>query len=236
MLNHINDVSKPLVFLGSNWNMFQLTELAEDVGITIAGILDSDYYGNTEKIGGYPVIGSEDILNDGVVCEKYRNKYNFFCATNWAPMQESGAKRSLEKRQKYIGLIKEKKLNCISLIDPSAKVSRHAIIGKNVFVDAQVYVEPECIIEDFVRIYFLNVIGHGSVLRKNATLQRRCILAAKVTLEEDVYFGPSVIALKTNAVFGKGTFIHECIYIKRNTLPGEIVSLESENQKRVIGL
>lgn len=236
MSSHINDKSKPLIFLGSNWNMFQLTELAEDLGIEIAGILDSDYFGNTEKIGGYSVIGSEDLLLDEKYSNELSSKYNFFCATNWSPIQESGALRTFEKRKKYINLIREKNLNCISLIDPSAKVSRHSIIGKNVFIDAQVNVEPEVIIEDFVRVYFLNVIGHGSILRTNATLQRRCILATNVTLEEDVYFGPSVIALKTNAVFGKGTFIHECIYIKRSTIPGEIVSLQSENQKRIIGL
>jgi len=233
MNNHINNNSKPLIFLGSNWNMYQLTELAEDVGITVHGILDSDYYGNTETIGGYPVIGSEDILNNLDLLSDFKSKYNFFCATNWRPMQDEGSIRTQDRRNKFIKMIEEFDLNCISLIDPSAKVSRHSIIGKNVFIDAQVNVEPEVVVKDFVRIYFLNVVGHGSVIGKNSTLQRRCILATGVKIEEDVYFGPSVIALKDGSKFGSGTFIHECIYIKRSTLPGEIVSMESENQKRV---
>jgi NDP-sugar pyrophosphorylase family protein len=211
--------------------MFQLTELAENVGIKIHGILDSDYVNNT--LGGYPVIDSEEILNDPVMSDYYRKNYNFFCATNWSPIQNPGFIRTVEKRQKYIELIEKKNLNCISLIDPSAKVSRHSKIGKGVFIDAQVNVEPQCEVGDYTRIYFLNVIGHGSIIGKNCTLQRRCILAASITLEDNVYLGPSVIALKEYSTLSKGTFVHECIYIKRNTLPGEIVSMESENQRRV---
>lgn len=232
MQSHINNNSRPLIFLGSNWNMFQLTELAEDVGIQIHGILDSDYNENS-IIGGYPVLGSEDILNDKETLDHFRNNFNFFCATNWSPIEHPGHQRTREKRKKYIELIENNNLNCISLIDPSAKISRHASIGKGVFIDAQVNVEPESIINDFVRIYFLTVIGHGTHIGKNCTLQRRCITAAFLKLEDEVYFGPSVIALKESAIIGAGSFVHECIYFKRGTVPGEIVSMESENQKRV---
>ena len=151
-------------------------------------------------------------------------------------MNDNSSKRTYFKRKKYIDLIENNNLKCISLIDPSAKVSRHSVIGRGVFIDAQVNVEPEVVVGDFTRIYFLNIIGHNSKIGRNCVLQRRCILAASVHLEDEVYFSPSVIALKVNAQFGAGTFVHECVYLKRGTIAGEIVSIDGENQKRVMGL
>jgi hypothetical protein len=46
--------------------------------------------------------------------------------------------------------------------------------------------------------------------------------------------GISVKAFKSGAVFGRGSFIHEGIYIRRGTIENEVVSMNGANTKRVI--
>ena len=55
--------NSPLVFLGSSSNLELWVELAERAGVTIIGIIDSDYFGNTDNIAGIPIIGSQDQVN-----------------------------------------------------------------------------------------------------------------------------------------------------------------------------
>ena len=50
--------NSPLVFLGSSSNLELWVELAERAGVTIIGIIDSDYFGNTDNIAGIPIIGA----------------------------------------------------------------------------------------------------------------------------------------------------------------------------------
>jgi hypothetical protein len=53
------------------------------------------------------------------------------------------------------------------------------------------------------------------------------------TVGDNVYFGLCVKALKHGAKFGSGTIIHEAIYIRRGTVENEVVSMESDNLRRV---
>jgi acetyltransferase-like isoleucine patch superfamily enzyme len=223
---HINDKSRPLVFLGSNYVMYKFSELCEEHGIEIAGIVDKDYWGNTDKICDIPVIGSEDDLSD------FQN-LNFFCATNWTPMSGPVAERNKSKRSQLIDIIQKQNLNCVSLVDPTARISRRATVGKNVFIDAHVLIESGVQIGDFSSLYGRVQVGHDTVIKQNCVLQRDAGLASAQLLEENVFFGCGVRALKPDVTFGKDSFIHELVYIKRGTVPGEIVSFNQYNTKRV---
>jgi hypothetical protein len=61
------------------------------------------------------------------------------------------------------------------------------------------------------------------------------MLAAESHLENDVFMAMRVTALKYGARYGAGSFVQEGIYLRRGTLPDEIVSLKTENPSRVIG-
>lgn len=223
---HINNTDRPLVFLGSNIVMEKFSDLCEEFGIEILGIIDKDYWGNTDKICDIPVIGSEDNI------EEFKD-YNFFCATNWLPMSDPVSQRDREKRFRLIDIIKNNNLNCISLVDPTARVSRSATVGKNVFIDAHVLIESKVQIGDFTSLYGRVQIGHNTIVKNNCVLQRDAGLAAKQTVEDNVFFGCGVRALKTNVIFGENSFIHELVYIKRGTVPNEVVSFYDYNKKRV---
>ena len=223
---HINVTDRPLIFLGSNYVMYKLTELCEELGIEVAGIVDKDYWGNTESICEIPVIGSEDNI------DQFR-EYNFFCATNWMPMEDPVTTRNREKRHRLIQVIKDNNLNCISLVDPTARISRRSTIGHGVFIDCHVMIESGVSVGDFTSIYGQVQVGHDTTIKENCVFQRAVGLASKQVFENDVYLSSGVKALKPGVTFGSGTFIHELVYLKRGTVPDEVVSFHGYNTRRV---
>ena len=62
--------------------MPKFTEICEDAGITVHGIIDNDYFGNTDYIDDIPVIDTEFSFSDLEKLKYYRDNFNFFCATN----------------------------------------------------------------------------------------------------------------------------------------------------------
>lgn len=226
-------LNRPLIFLGSNSSLRKQIEVCEEQGIEIFGIIDSDYFGNTQELNGLPVVDTEESFSDPIKVEFYKNNYNFFCATNWIPIQDPVSVRNREKRNRLLNLIEQLELNCINIIDKSARISRHARLGKGCFIDGNVMIEHDCDIGDFVNIYANTEIGHHVRIGKNCVLQRRVGLAGDITLEDDVYFSCAALALKNGVVYSRGTFVHEAVYIRRGTVPDEIVGQFSPNQKRV---
>lgn len=229
---YINDNTRPLIFLGSSYTMYKLTEICDNSDIKIQGIIDTDYYGNTEHICDIPVIDNESGLKDNLAY--YKDNFNFFCAVNWTPEPDPAIVRNRQKRNQLLSLIDEYQLNCISIVNHTAQVSKHSIIGRGVYLDAHVLIEPKVTVGDYTSIFYNSSIGHHSIIQRNCVFQRQSILMGDNLAEEEVYFSPAVKALKNGAIFGRGSWIQEAIYIRRGTVPGEIVSLNGENMRRVI--
>jgi NDP-sugar pyrophosphorylase family protein len=215
--------------------MHKFSEICDDHGIKIAGIFDKDYWGNTETIGDIPVIQSEEILDDPKELEYYKNNFNFFCAVNWMPMQDEVTTRNREKRFKLINLIETLKLPCISIVDSTARISKYAHIGNGCFIDGNLMIEHHAVVGDFCNIYAHCDIGHNSTMGKNCVMQRQVMLMSNAVVEDNVYISMCVRALKPHLVFKKNTFIHENIYIKRNTIENEIVSINGNTKRITIG-
>ncbi len=226
-------LDKPLIFLGSSFSILKQIEVCEENGIEIFGIIDSDYFGNQDKFNGISIIDTEESFRDPVKCDFYKKNFNFFCATNWIPVQDHVSIRNKIKRDNYINLIDKLGLDCVNIINQSARISKYARLGKGCFIDGNVMIEPGCGIGDFVNIYSNCEIGHNTAIGRNSVLQRRVGIAADTIIENDVYFACASMALKNGVTYGAGTFIHEAVYIRRGTVAGEIVQQFAGNQKRV---
>jgi acetyltransferase-like isoleucine patch superfamily enzyme len=224
---HINNASRPLIFLGSNSVMEKYTELCEELGISVAGILDNDYWGNTDQLGGVQIIDTEKNI------DQYLDQYNFFCATNWSPIDTPVLARNRQKRRSLIELIKHKNIQCISLVDPTARISKYSRLGLGCFIDCHVMIESGSSLGDFTNIYGQTQVGHNTTIGENCVLQRAVGLASAQTLENDVYLSSGVKALKPGVRIGSGTFVHELVYLARGTVPGETVQFGVNNTKRV---
>lgn len=230
---HINDNTKGLVFLGSNSNLYKFTQVCTEHGIAVTGIIDSDYYGNTEEVCGIPVIGSFEDFDNPEKLEIFKTNHNFFCATNWMPMTDSVTTRNRQKRKQIIELINKHQLECISLINSRAEVSPHAILGRNVYVDCFVLVEAFANLCDFSSVYAYTGVGHHSTVGHNSVVQRHVSMTGSTQIGADVYVSIASKLLKGDAVISDGTFIHEGITLHRGTVPNEVVSLTGENTRRV---
>ena len=233
-MNQINDISRPVIFLGSNSLLYIVTEACERLGITVKGIIDSDYWGNTDHVCEVPIIDSEHSFYDAELLDYYQQNFNFFCAVNWLPEQNDVAVRNRQKRKHLLSIIDKYKLPCVSIVDSTARISRHSNLGRGVFVDAGVTVNPHCDIGDFSNIYCDAFVGSNTKIGQNCVIQRQCFITEACTVGDDSYFGLCSKALKVGATFGTGTFVHEAIYIRRGTLPNEIVSMHGTNMKRVV--
>jgi len=189
--------------------MEKYTELCEELGIVVAGLLDNDYWGNTAELGGVKVLDTEKNI------DQYLNNYNFFCATNWNP------------------IVRQKNIQCISLVDPTARISKYSRLGNGCFIDCHVMVESGSIVGDFTNIYGQVQVGHNTTIGENCVLQRAVGLASAQILENDVYLSSGVKALKPGVKISQGTFVHELVYLARGTVSNEVVQFGTNNTKRV---
>jgi hypothetical protein len=48
-----------------------------------------------------------------------------------------------------------------------------------------------------------------------------------------VYLSMSVCLFKSKSTVAVNTFVQECVYLKRNTKPNEIIGLNSANPRRI---
>lgn len=224
---------KPVIFLGSSSVMEILTEICDENKIPVAGIVDSDYFGNQEKVCNIPVIDSEICFDDISRLNYYKENFVFFCAVNWQPVDTATNQRNRMKRQKYIELIQKHNLECVNIIDQRVKISPTAKLGKGIYIGDFVTIEPRVQIDDFVNIFAQCHIGHDCVIGTNTVIQRRCAIAGEITIEPNVFISSNVCLMKGHSCISQGTFVHECIYLRRGTVPNEIVGLQGANLRRV---
>jgi acetyltransferase-like isoleucine patch superfamily enzyme len=232
--SHINDTTKPLIFIGSSVAMEVFSTSCENLGIEIHGIMDNDYWGNSESYYGIPVIDTEESLKDEEKLKYYQNNFNFFCACTWIPTPDENAVRNRAKRNNFIKLIEDYNLNCISIVDSCAKIFKSTKIGRGCFIDGYINILPRVTIGDYTSIYTFSHVGHDTVIGKNCAIQRYCAVPSYSVMEDNVFFGSGTKALKDRTIYKQGTFVHEGIYLRRSTLENEVVSMYGTNTKRVV--
>lgn len=212
----LNDTQRPLLLLGSNSNIYKILELAESVGVAVAGILDNDYEG-AGVYKGIPVLGGEQHI------QQFAKTHQFICATNWTP--DPPAERNRQKRARQLELLEG--LELATLVSPLANVSRFSTIGAGTAVFAYASVEPEVTVGEHSLLYDYSIVGHESRIGHNVVLQRHVLITSLVTVEDHVYFGLCSKACRSYTTIGSGTFVHPHIMLLRGTERGETVSLAS---------
>lgn len=231
----INDILKPLVFLGSNSNIYKIYELCTSVGYDVVGIIDDDYY-DQGKFKEFNIIASEQELIDNK--DNLQKKYQYICVTNWYTNDDTVCEydiilRNKQKRNKLIDLLDNLKLEIATIISPLAKVSKYSDIGKGVFVDDFAIIEPNVTIADHNSIYAFSYIGHDSIINRNCVVQRYCFITSAVIIENNVYMGLCSRILRSKSIISQGTFIHPGLTLLRSTSTNEEISLVGKDLRKV---
>jgi hypothetical protein len=227
------DLSRPVIFLGSNVNLYLQAEIAESNGMTVAGVIDNDYFGNTEYLCDIPIIDTELSFADPEKLKYYRDNFNFFCAVTGLPVQDAVSIRNYQKRINMINMIDELELPCVSIISKHASVSPTAVIGRGVFIDHFVNIEAKVELNDYVTIFSYSFVAHFTVVERNAQFQRYSGVGSYCLVGENVHFSTMSKAIRPKLKFGKNTWIQHSIAINRSTVENEVVSIYGPNTKRV---
>jgi sugar O-acyltransferase (sialic acid O-acetyltransferase NeuD family) len=93
-----------------------------------------------------------------------------------------------------------------TLIHPSASISKHAKIGKNVLIMAGVVISANAIIEDHVCILPNSVIHHDSIIKKYTLIGSNVSIAGSTVVEENCYIG-SHTSIINNITIGEKSLI-----------------------------
>jgi carbonic anhydrase/acetyltransferase-like protein (isoleucine patch superfamily) len=229
----INKNDRPLILIGSNSALFYIKDFCKNHNITIAGIIDSDYYGNTESLEGIPVIDSEQSFEDPTTLTRYKNNFYFFLATNWMPNQGAIHTRNRNKRSMLIDLIEHYELPCLTLVDKNAYVHESCVLGKNVFVEMWAYVSAYNKIGDYSSVHTFVITGHHNNVGRNCVLQRKSGLYDYVTLEDNVYVSLNAQMQGENIILKQGTMVHPHMVLRRSTVENEVISLVGKDLRRV---
>lgn len=208
---------KKLIFLGTNSVLERYIEACERQGQEIHGIIDSDWFGNRKTFAGLDILDSEEIFKTDPL--KYKD-YVFFIGTNWNP----NAGRDILKRKMFLGLVEDYNLTCVNLIDPTSYVSRFAKLGQGIFIGSNCYIEPNCIIGDYVSIYGGNGLGHDTHVGTNTVLQRESKVHAKIG--SNCYIGIGTCVIRDPSItVGDGAVISPCLHVARDVASNEHVTM-----------
>lgn len=219
-------MTKPLIFLGHSLQVLDFVDLCDRLGITIAGIIDSDYYTNTNEKDGIPIIGSELTAN----FNSLKETYDFFIGVNPVPT----VSRNINKRLHYIDIVDQYKLPCANLIDPDTRVNSRAVLGKGIYIGAYSVIGPYVVIKDHVQVCPTVGIGHHAVIGQNVILQRRSTVISTADIGDNTYVGLSAKLLKPdNMKVGKNSLIHPGVTVMRDIADNEVVSLTGKNTRKI---
>jgi|688.fasta_scaffold141998_2 serine acetyltransferase len=219
-------MNKPLVFLGSNANIWMFLETAERQGYKVAGIMDKDYFGNTQQLFDIPIIASELDFDDPDKLFWWKNNYNFFICVNWS--SDKVHTRDKQKRRYLIDLVRKHNIEIQNIVDPTAYVSRFTKLGQGIYIGPLVSIEPDCEIHDFVQIYNQVGLGHGSIVGENSILQRGVTCTAHIG--KDTYLSMWAKAFHPDTVkIGNNVTINPGLYVARDVADGEVIKLSKDS-------
>jgi len=163
---------RELIILGLGAHGPEMAEIVEAVNRVketwhLRGFISPDGHRVGESINGYPVLGTMDVLRD-------------YPDAAVVPHNEGGYRLNVPPDQRS-GLV--------SLIHPSAVVSRTATIGVGCVIYPHCYVGLNARINDFVFCLSGCIINHDDVIEERVILASGVTLAGAVHVESDCYLG-----------------------------------------------
>jgi serine acetyltransferase len=179
-------MNKPIALVGYRSGLDSLVDIAEAMGVEIAGIFDKYFYGNTDSIDDIPFIGDEEQITDADM-----EKYDFVLTSNYSG--HSNLKNFEHNgdvlRKRRIRIFRERNLPTISLIHPQAYVSPKTQVGKSVIIARDCYVRAKSHISDFCFLDSGSAIAHDVNLGENVILAPYSFIAGFITVGDNVMIG-----------------------------------------------
>jgi len=177
---------KPIALVGYRAGLDLLVDIADEMGVEIAGIFDKYFYGNTESVDDIPFIGNEEMITDDDI-----KKYDFVLSSNYAGHSnlKNFEHNGDNLRKKRIKIFKERNLPTANLIHPSAYVSPKTHIGSSVIIARNCYIRAKSHISDFCFLDSGSAIAHDVYLGENVILTPYSFVAGFINVGDNVMVG-----------------------------------------------
>jgi UDP-3-O-[3-hydroxymyristoyl] glucosamine N-acyltransferase len=216
---------KPLIFLGGSLGLDSYTRVCELTDVPIHGILDDNYFGNTDSLCDVPVVGSENIFD----FESKKHQYNFFIGASMS----TDSPKNMIKRLKMIDIVNRYNLTCSTLIHPHSEVYSGAVLAQGCYVGYCAGLQNRVTVGAHSLIMPWVGIGHDCNIGSNTILNRNAWSVGCVTIGNNVVVGTHSGLAKNNCVVGNNSVIHPGITVLRDVEENEIVSIGGKNSRRI---
>lgn len=179
-------MSKPVVLVGHRAGMDSIVDIADAMGIEIAGIFDKYFYGNTDSLEDIPFIGNEEeITKDDI------KKYNFVLTSNYVGHAKltNFEHNGDNLRQRRIKIFKDQNLPTTNLIHPSSYVGVNTYVGSSVIIARDCYVRANSHIGDFCFLDSGAAVAHDVHLGENVIMTPYSFIAGFINIGNNVMIG-----------------------------------------------
>jgi len=171
---------KKIILIGGGGHCKSVIDVIESQGkFTIAGIVEK-YAGESKEVLGYPLIGTDDDL------EELRKKYSYAIIT-------VGHIKSNAIRLKLYKKLKELTFTLPPIISPLAYISKHSSVGEgsvvmhHALINAHAKVGANCIINSKA------LIEHDVVVENHVHISTNATLNGGVVVKENSFVGSGVV-------------------------------------------
>jgi len=119
-------------------------------------------------------------------------------------------------RKKIIGFLRNKKINEITIFDPSANISASANIGLSTYIGKNTCINALANIQDGCIINTSSVIEHECYINSNTHIAPNCTLLGNVSVGQNVFIGANSVILPgltigENCIVGAGSVVTKSI-------------------------
>lgn len=192
---------KNIIIIGAGGHARVIIDTAEQLNFKIKGIIDINFKNQDERILDYPVLGDFSVLQ----------KVDPVNTTAIVALGDT------EKRSYYFHQIAKLGFSMETLIHPTAIVSKHAKIGKGVFVNVAAIINSAAIIKDNVIINTGAIIDHETEIGEHCHIGPGVKIAGRVKIGHHSFIGIGTtiidkITVGDNVIIGAGTVVINNIY------------------------
>jgi len=207
-------MKKKLIILGHSQNIQRILDLA-NAQYDVEGIVDDNYFGNTEQLNGLPIIGTEKNINP--VLDQH-NDAEFFISTPLTFGATESQKYSNQKRLRFIELVDQLQLPMTNFIHPTAIVPSTTVFGKGIFIDAYTVLQNYVVLNDFVFVKEQVCIAHHTVIGKNTNISTQCYISSHVNIGQNCFIGikSSIVTSDSELHIGSNSATHPGVIVHRN--------------------
>lgn len=235
MFSFINP--KPLVLIGGRQTWDFITDTCDALGIEVLGFIDHRYSGRVENLAGLNCLGSEqDLINN----PNMFGDAKFFVGSFWDGNSniETEVTSGYQLRLQHLKLIKDLNLECHTLIDPRAMLSKDVEFGPGTYVGRGVNIRGGARTGSHCNILDNSGFANDVTIGDNCVLSAGAYLMSNVTLGDNVYVGTRATVLNGHSsqqdriYIGNDCKIYAHALVTKNMEPGTVAVYNNRIMRR----